>query len=373
MVLIQRRRDCAHSPETNSANIGNSYVEEESFENNTDEKSFRVRNPSHFVIRVPYFSCKRTIIILVLLLIAFTSMRSLLFTAREGDDASVIFSMQQRECSEQPHLEWRMSKSFDEDGRATRYRSELYGVIDNMISTQEAERLASLVQPYYDEQYKSKNPGPMEYFSPLQGLHRLFKELPEEDYTFLIEIRHRINRVVRERLGLCRLYLQLSAFRAKRIYDKTLTTHADSCTLYLNATDKKLAACFPNTTNPHYGVRMVGSVLFLNPVPKDAGGEFFLADQETGEPATVVRAKPGRLVYFTSGPECAHGALPVKDESVTRLSMANWYHMNEKLEVEREFFGEDEVLCLDTFGGCGKLAKQLSRLKERAGEIADNV
>mmetsp|Transcript_6547 Transcript_6547/g.7131 ORF Transcript_6547/g.7131 Transcript_6547/m.7131 type:complete len:379 (+) Transcript_6547:78-1214(+) len=367
MVLIQRRNGsmttvcktsavATFSKEAASA-IASDYFEPETaaiFENRDcfDEKKRR-----HLIVRLPLWICK-LLICLILSLITFVSLhRNGTFTTVATKKRLIATTTKSYDdsCSDQKHLEWRMSQAFDENGRSTEYLSGLHGVIDNVLSPDEAARLVKLVAPFYKKQYEKNQyrPSPLEYFSPLQGMHKLSKELSVDDYTFLVGVRHRIRNMVQKRLKLCHLYLQLTAFRSKRLYDKELNVHADSCTLLLNATETKVAGCTSSQT-PHRGIRMTGSVLFLNSIPEGGGGEFFLGDQETGKPYVVVPGKPGRLVYFTSGPECAHGALPVRNESVTRLSMAMWYHMKEELGVEQEEFDPNEVVCEDTFGGCGK-------------------
>jgi len=357
MVLVQRRN--ASSTIVTMAKEAASVIATDYFEPETaaileNRDCFDEKKRRHLIVRLPLWIFKLLICLIILLIIIFVSLRNRIVTTTTRKLATTENSNDF--CSDQKHLEWRMTKTFDEDGRATKYLTELHGVIDNVISPDEAERLVKLVTPFYQDQYEKNKyrPSPMEYFSPLQGMHKLSARLPADDYAFLVGLRHRIRDIVQERLKLCHLYLQLTAFRSKRVYDKELNVHADSCTLQLNATTTKVAGCAKtNFPSPHRGIRMVGSVLFLNPIPEGGGGEFFLGDQETGKPYVIVPGKAGRLVYFTSGPECAHGALPVKDASVTRLSMAMWYHMKEELGVEREEFDPDEVVCEDTFGGCG--------------------
>jgi hypothetical protein len=157
------------------------------------------------------------------------------------------------------------------------------------------------------------------------------------DYHTLMGIRERIRQQVETSLNLCpgTLHVDFTHW-AQKTPGGFHASHADNCFQVFSkheASGRALASCDSSKGPYRYASRVAASILYLNDEGFE-GGEFYWADLSNGDPAILVRPKPGRLVFFTAGPENLHGALPVRqhggedDENCPlsrRLALAMWY------------------------------------------------
>ena len=132
----------------------------------------------------------------------------------------------------------------------------------------------------------------------------------KQDYERFLTIRERIRRETERSLGLCPNTLKIDfTHLALKGKGGQHAPHADNCFHYFEDGRPK---CDPHQPHP-YSTRVAASIVFINDNRSFGGGEFYWADHETGDPAVLVRAKEGRMTYFTAGIENLHGALPVDD------------------------------------------------------------
>ena len=132
----------------------------------------------------------------------------------------------------------------------------------------------------------------------------------KQDYERFLTIRERIRRETERSLGLCPNTLKIDfTHLALKGKGGQHAPHADNCFHYFENGRPK---CDPHQPHP-YSTRVAASIVFINDNRSFGGGEFYWADHETGDPAVLVRAKEGRMTYFSAGIENLHGALAVDD------------------------------------------------------------
>jgi len=177
-------------------------------------------------------------------------------------------------------------------------------------------------------------------FSAL-GMADLAQVMEEEQYRMLVAVREKSRVAAEEALGLCpgSLGIDFTHFTKKTGGGKH-EAHADNC--FAKAGDdwqppRPVAACDEQLSHGKhpYPQRVAASILYLN--DEFDGGEFFIADQRTGLPKTLVRGRPGRMAVFTSGAESLHGATPVRDQAgrqARRLALAIWYSFAAEAQAE---------------------------------------
>uniref|UniRef100_A0A7S1YAX2 Fe2OG dioxygenase domain-containing protein n=1 Tax=Grammatophora oceanica TaxID=210454 RepID=A0A7S1YAX2_9STRA len=160
----------------------------------------------------------------------------------------------------------------------------------------------------------------------------------------LMAIRKRAHSAAEEAMGLCpgTLKIDYTHFTQKRA-GGTHDTHSDNCFALYASEDRPVPGCDESRHHAYpFTNRVVSSILYLN--EDFEGGEFYWADQRTGEPKTVVRPKPGRMMVFSSGAESLHGALPVTDrkeeEPSRRLALAMWFGTDASREEAEPVFNE---------------------------------
>jgi hypothetical protein len=244
-------------------------------------------------------------------------------------------------CSNATHLQWRISQAFDKQGAVTPAGLGLHGASDNIISRDEAQQVLKAL-PYQD-------PAHSELVSGLTLKYLAYSMKDEASYKLFLDMRQRIKRYVERALNLCpgSLFIQYTAIRQKTLEQNEMNaaigmrnrkgdgTHADNCFILFGKNMKPqpslLAGCNETARHPNRYTRKAGSIMFLT--DDYEGGEFYIADQYTGEPMHLVRPKIGRISFFTAGPECLHAGLPVK-EGGRRVVVALWYHMNATLGEE---------------------------------------
>ena len=117
--------------------------------------------------------------------------------------------------------------------------------------------------------------------------------------------------------------------------------HADNCIHYFDEENDGMATCDGAREHP-YPKRVDASILYLNDQTGGnfAEGEFYFANRKGGGVDEVVPIEAGKMIYFTSGIENLHGALPVKqrpeskdgEEPSRRLALAMWYVTDPSLE-----------------------------------------
>lgn len=231
----------------------------------------------------------------------------------------------------------------------------LRGTIDNLFTQEDIDTLVKFLPPSefveasgYDI---DNNRDGRAYNSPVAysgiGLQELSTS-NESRYSTLLQIREKVRLSTEQSLGLCQNTLMVDF---TTISQKTVGSahkpHADNCLHYY--TDR--ATC--DTTRDHpYPNRVAASILYLNNPSSDSGnfsdGDFYFANQSNGEVNTTIPVKAGKMIYFTSGVENLHGALPValpvaqgvtKDKADTcnntpprRLALAMWYVTDKELE-----------------------------------------
>eukprot|EP00928_Gymnodinium_smaydae_P021671 TRINITY_DN18481_c0_g1_i1.p1 TRINITY_DN18481_c0_g1~~TRINITY_DN18481_c0_g1_i1.p1 ORF type:complete len:300 (-),score=27.68 TRINITY_DN18481_c0_g1_i1:12-911(-) len=245
-----------------------------------------------------------------------------------------------RACSNASDLQGRIASAYSEDGMITPFGLGLQGVVDNVISPQQcAEAMKALGDKFVGGTYGrlAKPDG----FSAL-GVQELAKVMNEEQYRLLLDLREHARVVTERTLGLCpgTLGIDFTHFTLK-VNGGEHRVHADNCFAVagdeVHPSPRPIVTCVGQHGKHPYPSRLAASILFLN--DEFEGGEFFWADQRTGEPKTIARPKPGRMVVFTSGPEGFHGALPVRERleggETRRVALAVWYVASESSSVER--------------------------------------
>lgn len=230
-------------------------------------------------------------------------------------------------CSNASGLEARIAGAFTKDGRSTHLGFGLSGVVDNVLSPEASAEAVDVLGSKFTTGGYGKLQAPVG-FKALGVPDLANADISEEQYRMLIGLREMSRVAAEEALGMCpgTLGIAFTHFTQKTAGGEH-RPHADNCFALpgdsWKPTARPVAACTDEEGRHHpYPERIAASILFLNDEFND--GEFFLADQRTGEPQTLVRGRSGRMVVFTSGPESLHGALAVSGASA-RIALALWY------------------------------------------------
>mmetsp|Transcript_19819 Transcript_19819/g.41590 ORF Transcript_19819/g.41590 Transcript_19819/m.41590 type:complete len:499 (+) Transcript_19819:185-1681(+) len=292
-------------------------------------------------------------------------------TEKNGECSNpVVNSKMSVPCLDASAFQRRVALSLSEDHVDS--EQSLRGTIKNFLSYQDLEKLVSLLSPDdfveasgYDDSGEGKNSngksklgGGRAYSAPTGysglGLKELShaknnshisEEEQEERYNLLLKIRHSAQSATETALNLCEGTLLVDF---TTISEKTAggahRAHADNCLHYFkdepnaNGVIQKVATCDPNREHP-YPNRVAASILYLNDPTSGNfdGGQFYFANRtNNGEVERSVEVSLGRMVYFTSGVESLHGALPVQKLSESkvprRLALAMWYVFDPALE-----------------------------------------
>ena len=220
--------------------------------------------------------------------------------------------------------------------------SLLRGTVDNVISEAEAKSFVHSLPDFresfgYDENSNGRAYAAPEGYSAL-GLKEL-KSFPEV-YNKLIEIREQVRSMTEKSLNICpgSLYIDFTTI-SRKVEGGAHRPHADNC---IHSFHDKVATCDTSQYHP-YPKRVAASILYLN--DPDTGnfedGQFYFANRTNNgevEEGGAVDISMGRLVYFTSGVENFHGALPVREkkgndnDSASRLALAMWYVFDKNLK-----------------------------------------
>ncbi|KAL9180781.1 hypothetical protein ACHAXT_011234 [Thalassiosira profunda] len=223
----------------------------------------------------------------------------------------------------------------------------LRGAVDDIISQEDIAKLlewlpiSEFVEASgYDE---SNNRDGRAYNAPVAYAGLGLRDLStsnEARYEAILQIRERVRSATEQSLGLCpgALLVDFTTV-SQKTEGGAHRAHADNCLHYFDETTN-MATCDAAREHP-YPKRVAASILYLNDhaTGNFVEGEFYFANRMGG----VVEAVPmeaGRMVYFTSGVENLHGALPVKrtdyggDQSAVprRLALAMWYVTDPELE-----------------------------------------
>ena len=224
----------------------------------------------------------------------------------------------------------------------------LRGTIDNLISQDDINILVDSLpmsdfveSKGYDD--VNNNRDGRAYNSPIAyagiGLQEL-KTSQEDRYNKLLEIREKVRLATEKALGICPGVLLIDFTTiSQKTEGGAHRAHADNCLHYFDDKTQK-ATCDSTQTHPHPN-RVAASILYLN--HPDSGnfsdGEFYFAKQSNGEVNESIPIEEGKMIYFTSGVENLHGALPVKerqdgdtDKPPRRLALAMWYITDKELE-----------------------------------------
>ena len=229
--------------------------------------------------------------------------------------------------------------SYYQDNSVT---SSLRGTIDDVILPAEANSLINSLPNFkesfgYDENSNGRAYAAPEGYSAL-GLKEL-KSYPEA-YNKLIEIREKVRYMTEKSLNLCpgSLFIDFTTI-SRKVEGGAHRPHADNC---IHSFQNKVASCDTSQDHP-YPKRVAASILYLNDpaMGNFRDGEFYFANRTNHgdvEEGGVVEISIGRLVYFTSGIENLHGALPVRQkegngsDSASRLALAMWYVFDKNLQ-----------------------------------------
>lgn len=240
---------------------------------------------------------------------------------------------------------------------------QLRGTIDHLLSAHElTSLLASLPSDMFidaagyntdvNERSRGGYTAPVGYAAI--GLRELSSPtyVTKATYDKILQIRELVRFTTEQSLHLCpgTLYIDYSTI-SQKMEGGTHRPHADNCYHYYDEENHNLATCHSTTTttatmmkeHPH-PQRVAASILYLN--DEFDGGEFYFANRHAGDGDdvvdTLVPVQPGRMMYFTSGVENLHGALPVrrrikkdhqqKAEPTRRLALAMWYVTDPELE-----------------------------------------
>ena len=224
-------------------------------------------------------------------------------------------------CSDSADLHRRISQALSPEGRPTPSLNSLRGHIDNVLSPDDCRFLREAIAPsqyvagsgYNANQYSTSEVGKRTNIAGLE-LSQLSNPttgfVTKQDYERFLTIRERIRRETERSLGLCPNTLKIDfTHLALKGKGGQHAPHADNCFHYFENGRPK---CDPHQPHP-YSTRVAASIVFINDNRSFGGGEFYWADHETGDPAVLVRAKEGRMTYFSAGIENLHGALAVDD------------------------------------------------------------
>jgi hypothetical protein len=169
------------------------------------------------------------------------------------------------------------------------------------------------------------------------------RENERQYYRRLLNIREKLRFQTEQSLGMCKgsLFVHYTQVAQKTTGGKH-RSHADNCFHHF---DRGNATC--DTSNQHpWPMRSAASILFLN--DDFGGGEFYWANRSNGHPEVLIKAKSGKMTFFTSGVENLHGALPVEENPVVctttprRLVLAMWYTTDSREKELVPNFGEQQ-------------------------------
>ncbi|KAL7537522.1 hypothetical protein ACHAXR_007881 [Thalassiosira sp. AJA248-18] len=252
---------------------------------------------------------------------------------------------EENECLDPSAFQRRVS-SFEEDESVL---TLLRGTAESIISQDDIDALIESLPMSefaegagYDE---SNNRDGRAYNAPVAYAGLGLKELStshESRYNKLLEIREKVRSTTERNLNLCpgSLLVDFTTISQKTV-GGAHTAHADNCLHYFDA--KKKAKCDPTREHP-YPKRVAASILYLNNHTSGnfADGEFYFANRGNGDVDETIPVEAGKMIYFTSGLENLHGALPVQrridssddDDGAEprRLALAMWYVTDPELE-----------------------------------------
>ena len=250
-------------------------------------------------------------------------------------------------CLQPSEFQQRVASCFGDEGESI--LTLLRGTVDKVISTEDAKELVALLplsEFVESSGYETDNKDRAQYTAPVAYAGIGLKELStsnEERYTKLLHIREKIRSATESSLNLCAGSLKIDYTTiAQKTEGGAHRAHADNCVHYYDDSTKT-AVCDPSRQHP-YPKRVAASILYLNN-PTDGnfkGGEFYFANRTNFgevEDSGQVAVASGKMIYFTSGVENLHGALPVErdglsgqDDMPRRLAIAMWYVFDESLE-----------------------------------------
>ena len=221
----------------------------------------------------------------------------------------------------------------------------LRGTIDNLISQDDISILVdSLPMSEFVESKGydvNNNRDGRAYNSPIAyagiGLQEL-RTSQEDRYNKLLEIREKVRLATEKALGICPQTLLVDFTTiSQKIEGGAHRAHADNCLHYFDEKTQK-ATCDSTRTHP-YPNRVAASILYLNNPDNFSDGQFYFANQSSGKVDETIPIQAGKMIYFTSGVENLHGALPVRerqhgdiDKPPRRLALAMWYVTDKELE-----------------------------------------
>lgn len=223
--------------------------------------------------------------------------------------------------------------------------SSLRGTIENVISAEDASAFVNSLPNFIEASGYEKNTNGKTYAAP-QGYAALgLKELkPHSDaYSKIMTIREKVRSTTEKSLNICpgSLYIDFTTV-SQKVEGGAHRAHADNCIHYF---EDGVAKC--DTTRAHpYPKRVAASILYLNH-PRSGefeGGQYFFANGTNHgevEDGGIVDISTGKMVFFTSGIENLHGALPVlrgenKAAEPRRLALALWYVFDKSLMESAE-------------------------------------
>eukprot|EP00956_Cyclotella_meneghiniana_P013714 scaffold19997_cov84-Cyclotella_meneghiniana.AAC.8 len=222
--------------------------------------------------------------------------------------------------------------------------SSLRGTVDGIISQTDASSFIKSLPDFIEASGYEQNSNGRAYAAPLGYSALGLKELKSspEAYNTLLRIRERVRSTTEKALNLCpgSLYIDFTTI-SQKVEGGAHTAHADNCIHYFR--EDGVAIC--DTTRVHpYPNRVAASILYLNdPISGDfQGGQFYFANSTNHgevEDGGIVDVSAGKMMYFTSGVENLHGALPVlkrmqdekKNVTPKRVVMALWYVFDKNL------------------------------------------
>lgn len=220
----------------------------------------------------------------------------------------------------------------------------LRGTIGNVVShTDTSTLLNSLPNKYAEASGYDENSNGRAYAAPIGYSALGLKDLQPfpEAYQILLQIREVARSTTEKSLNLCpgSLYIDFTTI-SQKTEGGAHRAHADNCIHFFN---DGVAACDASRKHP-YPSRVAASILYLNDPASGqfGGGQFYFANNTNGgeaEEGGIVEIEAGKMVYFTSGIENLHGALPVlrkDDTEPRRLALAMWYVFDEALKESLE-------------------------------------